>query len=136
MAKRGAVTDETTVDETADVSTSPEGWEWETVAEESAATVVFDTIGDVFIGEYLGSEHIEPENGKRNEQSGENEDAFDRFVFRARDGKRYAINKSYKLNAAMEDVDEGQWVRITYVADIETSRKLNPMKDFRVDVRK
>lgn len=125
---------ESTVDEhvsTVDVSTSPEGWEWDTVAEESATTVIFDEIGDVFIGQYIGEEHIEQEPDKDGKDQ-----SFDRYVFRGRDGSRYAVNKSYKLNEAMETVGTDQWVRITYVADITTKRGLNPMKDFRVDVRR
>ena len=114
-------------DVTPDVS-APSEWEWETVVEESATTVIFDTVGDQFVGLYTGSEHIDPDNGK--------DEPFDRFVFQGRDGELYAVNKSFKLETAMQDIDPGQWVRITYVKDVPTGRGLNPMKDFRVDVRK
>lgn len=109
------------------VQESPEGWEWTTVAEESPTRIIFDTIGDQFIGQYIGIEHIEPDNGK--------DEPFDLYLFRGRDGELYAINKSYKLAQAMEKVSEGDWVRITYIKDIDTGRNLNPLKDFRVDVR-
>lgn len=108
-----------------DVS-APEGLEWKTIAEEGALTVVFDKIGDQFVGRYVGVEHIEPDNGK--------DEAFDRFTFRAKDKNLYAVNQSYKLADALEDVAPGTWVRITYVKDIPTKRALNPMKDFVVDV--
>lgn len=111
------------------ISTAPDEWEFETVVEESPTMVVFDTIGDVFIGQYVGTEHIDPNNGK--------DEPFDRYNFRGRDGELYAVNKSYKLAQAMEDKDiqPETWVRITYIKDIPTDRKLNPMKDFRIDVR-
>ena len=48
----------------------------------------------------------------------------------------YAVNKSYKLEQAMEYVKPDDWVRITYIKDVDTGRGLNPMKDYRVDVRK
>ena len=116
---------------TVDVSTTPEGWEWETVVDESPTLVIFDTVGDVFIGQYKGEEHIDqPVNEKGEDQS------FDRYIFRGTDGQPYAINKSYKLAEAMSKVDTEDWCRITYVKDIPTNRKLNPLKDFRVDVRR
>jgi hypothetical protein len=109
------------------LTTAPDDWEFETVAEESAITVILDTPGDQFIGQYIGSDHIEPENGG---------EAFDRFVYRGRDSRLYAMNKSYKLEQAMEKVELQQWVRITLVKEIETKRALQPMKDFRVEVRR
>lgn len=114
-------------EQTPDVSGSniPED-EWETTQEESPTRVVFDTPGDIFVGRYEGTLHIAPE-GK---------DEFDVFTFRGENGERYAINTSYRLLEAMEDVQPGQWVRLTYVKDIETRRGLNPLKDFRVQVRK
>jgi len=113
-----------------DVSTAPDEWEFETVAEEAPTRVVFDEFGDVFVGQYVGTEHIEqPIDEKGIDQS------FDLLNFRARDGQLYAINSSYKLVEAMGKVDEGDWVRITYVKDLPTKRGLNPMKDFVVDRR-
>lgn len=109
------------------VTTAPDDWEFKTVAEEGATTVVFDDIGDIFVGQYVGTEHIEPDNGK--------DDPFDRFTFRGRNGVLYAINQSYKLSQAMDKVSPGDWVRLTYVKDIETKRGLQAMKDFRVEVR-
>lgn len=115
-------------EETPDVSTVPSDWEFETIAEESATVIIFDTVGDQFVGQYKGIEHIDPEK--------EDVEAFDRFLFTGRDGVIYAVPQSYKLDKAMEIVKPDQWVRITYVKDIPTGRKLNPMKDFVVEVRK
>ena len=108
-----------------DVS-APEGLQWETIAEESATTVIFDKVGDEFVGRYVGVEHIVPEK----------DEPFDRFTFRAKDGQLYAINQSYKLAEALTEVKPDTWVRIKYVKDIPTKRALNPMKDFVIDVAK
>lgn len=132
MSRR--TTQTSSVDEpesTVDVSTSPEDWEWETVADESPILVIFDTVGDVFIGQFKGEEHIEQAIDEKGEDQ-----SFDRYVFRGQDGNPYAINKSYKLAQGMEKVEFDDWCRITYIKDIPTNRKLNPLKDFRVDVRR
>lgn len=110
------------------LTTAPEGWEWETISEESPTKVIFDTPGDVFIGEFVGLRHITPDNGK--------DDPFDVFVFVGRDDAQYSINTSYRLIEGMKNVPEGAMCRITYTKDVVTGRGLNPMKDFRVDVRK
>jgi hypothetical protein len=108
-----------------------ESWEWDTVREQSAALVLFDTIGDQFVGQYLGEEHITPENAAE-----DGSDSFDRFVFKGPNGVRYAVNKSYTLVQAMKEVAPHAWVRITYAQEIPTKRNLQPMKDFVVDVRR
>lgn len=120
------------VDETPDVSTVPIDWEFETVVEESATGIIFDTVGDQFVGQYKGTEHIDPGTVDKEGKS----KAFDRFLFVGRDGNLYAVPMSYKLDKAMDEIEEGQWVRITYVKDIPTGAGLNPMKDFKVEVRK
>jgi hypothetical protein len=102
--------------------------EWDTVEEASPTLVLFDTVGDVFIGQYKGIETITPEKTE--------DEPFDRFIFTDRNGNRYAINVSFKLEKAMSKVTIDQWTRITYVGDIPTGRKLNPMKDFKVDVKR
>ena len=127
MAKR-ATAQNATVEAANLVSEAPDEWEFETLVEESPTMVIFDTIGDVFVGQYVGIEHIDPDNGK--------DEPFDRFNFRARDGELYALNSSYQLVDALKKVDPGTWVRVTYIKDIPTKRGLNPMKDFRIDVRK
>ena len=115
----------------ADVSYSPEGWEWETVEEGAPTKILFDTIGDSFVGQYIDDEHVDREPTANGEDM-----SFVLFIFRGRDGDRYAINKSFALEEAMKKVDRGAWCRITYIKDIPTARKQNDMKDFRVDVRK
>lgn len=116
------------VDETL-LTTAPDDWEFETV-HESATRVLFDTIGDVFIGQYVGDEHIEPAEDADNKF-----EPFDLINFRGRDGKLYAVNSSHNLVKAMAKVEEGQWVRITFASETD-SKKGNPLKNFTVDVRK
>ena len=109
------------------VSTAPDDWEFETVIEESPTHVVFDTIGDVFIGQYVNRVTIEPTTPGK--------DPFDLFTFRGRDGELYAVNPSGKLDQGMVRVKAGDWVRITLIKFIP-STKGNDFKDFRVEVKK
>jgi hypothetical protein len=108
------------------LSTAPDDWEFETIIEESPTGIVFDTVGDCFIGQYLDRVTIEPENGK---------DPFDLFRFRGFDGGLYAVNPSGKLDKGMSTVKEGDWVRITLIKFIP-SNKGNDFKDFRVEIKK
>lgn len=99
--------------------------EWTTVQEESATRIVFDTIGDVFIGTFQGLEEIpHPQTGE----------IMGYLMFRGTDGELYSTSASWKLTRAFEKVSPGDKVRITYIKDVETGRGLNPMKDYRVDI--
>lgn len=102
-----------------------ESWEWDTVAKESPFQVTFEEVGEVFIGKYTGTETITPDK----------DDPFDVLTFEDSRGKRYSISPSYKLVRAFAGIDNGSWCRITFVALIDTGNK-QPMKDFRVDVKK
>jgi hypothetical protein len=116
--------------ETADVTESPEGWEWETVAEAAATKVVFDTIGDSFVGQFQNAEYIE-----REPAADGSDQSFTVYLFKGRDGDLYSIQQSFSLEEAMKKVSTGDWTRITYVKDVPTARKLNDMKSFQVDIR-
>ena len=101
---------------------------WTTVEEESPAQVIFDTFGDQFIGTYESMEVIPLD---REDPEG---DTFTQLRFRNTDGY-FGINAGFKLLDAFRKVDVGKMVRITYVKDVDTSGgRLNPMKDFRVEV--
>lgn len=109
--------------------------EWTTIQEESPSVLVFDAIGDQFIGRYIGPEEVTPEG----------DDPFTRYTFRAEgnpeatgllDGTLVAINSSWRMESAMSKAQAGELCRITYIKDIPTKRGLNPMKDFRVDVKR
>jgi hypothetical protein len=102
-----------------------DSWEWDTVQKESPIGVTFEKFGDVFIGKYTGVEKIIPDK----------DDPFEILTFEDDRGKRYSISPSYKLQRAFYLVPEGSWCRITYVSNIDTG-KAEPMKDYRVDVRR
>jgi hypothetical protein len=129
-AKQETVSNEPIRDVSAD-----ESWEFETVVEESPTVIIFDKIGDQFVGQYRGRETVSFETLDAETKQMKTE-TFDRFTFRARDKQLYAINSSFQLEQGMEKVMEGDWARITYTKDIPTKRGLNPLKDFRIEVRK
>lgn len=115
----------------ADPTEVPEDWEWETVAEGAPIGVIFEHIGDVFVGQYAGDHHVE------REPSADGKDqSFDLFIFKGRDGERYSLNKSYALNEAMGKVQPGDWCRIEYVKDVKVANWPTPMKDFKVAIRR
>lgn len=108
--------------------------EWETVTEEVPTRVVFDTVGDVFIGDYVGREDIPAEkNPTKDHPEGE---AFSLFLFRGLDGKLYSVNTSTRLNDAMSKVDAGRRCRLAYMKDVPVNGQPSPMKDITVSVAK
>lgn len=118
-------------DPEANVQVAPDDWEWETVQDETPIGVVFEEIGDTFIGQYTGIRHVD------REPSADGKDqSFDLFVFRGRDGKPYSLNNSFILAQAMGNVEVGNWCRIKYVKNVEVANWSSPMKDFTIDIRK
>lgn len=100
--------------------------EWTTVADETPAQVIFDTVGDVFVGRFVEKRTLTPNP----------EQSWDQFVFRGiEDGELYGINSSYSIAKGMETVQPGSVVRLTYVKDVEVGRP-SPMKDFKIEVKK
>lgn len=99
--------------------------QWDTVQEESATRVVFDEYGDSIKGTFIGPEEIAPQNGE----------PFTLLLLRGDDDVVYALNSSYKLDQAFGKVNPGDYVRVTYVKEIDTG-EASPMKDFKVEVRK
>lgn len=131
MARRTTVIseEEMTPDVTPDsdlVTKAPDDWEFETVIEESPTHVIFDEVGDVFVGQFVDRVTITPDN--------KDIEPFDLFRFRGRDGELYAVNTSSKLDKGMDKVKPDSWVRITLIKTIP-SRKGNDFKDFRVEVK-
>lgn len=106
--------------------------QWETAVPETGDQIIFDTIGDVFIGKYLGSRWVDIEATAKEPAS-----RFKILMFTGTDGKPYQINSGWKLESAFEStcVPEQSIVRITYVKNVDTGRK-DPMKDYRVEVAK
>src|SRR6266436_4848599 len=91
---------------------TPAGDEWQTVS---------DTIGDEFIGEYIGSRLIESEDGK-----------FTQFRFKVEDDV-YFTNAGYSLLRGMSHVIKGQRVRVVFSSERDTGQE-SLMRIFRVDV--
>lgn len=97
---------------------------WNVVQEESPSTVEFDTFGDTIIGTYLGSEIINLDDG----------DSFKRYLVRQEsDGQLLALNASYRLAQAFDDMKPDTLVKVEYVKNIDTGMP-SPMKDFRVSI--
>lgn len=117
----------------ADVTVAPETWEWDTVREQVPIGVVFDTIGDVFIGRFEKKHHVNREPNANGEDQ-----SFDLYVFTGRNGLPYSLPNSYAMDEAYDDnlFTIGDWTRITYIKDVKTGRKQNDMKDLRIEVRK
>jgi hypothetical protein len=101
---------------------------WNVVEEESPAQVIFDTHGDTFTAVYQGMEVLPVDSEQPDGET------FTQLRFRTNDGF-YAINAGFKLLRAFKKIAPGNLVRITYVKDVDTSGgRLNPMKDYRVEV--
>jgi hypothetical protein len=104
---------------------------WTTVSQEAGTRIVFDTIGDVFVGVYEGTRHIVPEDTTKDE--------FDQQMFRGAgpddEGVLYCTNGGYSIRAGLAKVEPGTLVRLTYVSDLPAKPGKNPMKDFRIDVK-
>lgn len=117
----------------ADVTVTPNDWEFETVRDESPTGVVFEKPGEQFVGQFMRKAHIEREIGANGEDK-----SFDIFVFTGRDSKPYALPSSFALDEAYENgvFEEGKWYQITYVKDIDRGAGKNAMKDLRIAVRK
>lgn len=118
-------------DSAADVTKSPEDWEWETVAEGTPTGIVFETPGESFIGQYQEKRHID-----REPAADGSDQSFDIHVYKGRDGELYSLPDSYALANAMSKVQPLDWCRVTYLKSVKTGRGLNDMKDYKVDVRK
>jgi hypothetical protein len=96
--------------------------QWQTVVEEAGLQIVFNAIGDEFVGQFNGARHAM--NG---------DDEFTILTFRGTDGEAYQTNAGWKLREGFSDIPAGSIVRIKYVKDVETGGP-SPMKDFRIDV--
>ena len=113
---------------------SPE--DWETIGEESGILVTFTRPGDTFTGVYEGTRHIVPQDSE------DPDDEFDQQLFRSNDAADgpgdilYAINGGYKIREAMSDDILGRLVRITYVKDVPVAGRPDPMKDYKVQVKR
>lgn len=114
-----------TTDDSQVLETRPD-WnsvQWDTVAQEAGTRIVFDTIGDSFIGRYNGYRTVETADGEN----------FKVLTWTGTDGEPYETNAGYSLEQAFEDLAPGVITRVTYVKDVPTGQA-SPMKSFRVEV--
>ncbi len=87
--------------------------------------VKFTHHGDSFVGIFEDAEKLEDDDGK----------PFMACTFTGPDGKPYVIFPGAILERAMRRVEPKQWVRITYIGDVDTG-KPSPLKSYVVEVAK
>lgn len=104
--------------------TDPNKVDWDSADEikKGFASFKFENKGDVFIGTYSGEGEVVSDDGEIAEA----------FIFVNEEGVDVGLWKSFDLNRKMEEIPVGAAVRVEYVADIETKRGLNPMKQYSV----
>lgn len=107
------------------VGYNPDDFEWETVHTEAPNQVTLDTIGDTFIGEYLGPEVI-----KFIDKDGEPAQ-FTQLRYRVHD-EIFVINAGYDLLQAYKDVPKGTITRTQLRVLVDVGQP-SPMKSYRVD---
>lgn len=100
--------------------------EWVTVSDPSTITqdikMVFEVIGDEFIGIWKGFRAIPSSDG-----------GFQQARFADDEGNTYFTNANYSLSDGLKNVRVDSKVRVTYIADLDTGQA-NPMRVYRVDV--
>lgn len=104
-----------------------DGWVTVSEPEVDETKIVFDTIGDEFIGTYLGMRSIVNEDGK-----------FTQLRFKGigeAEGEIFFTNANYSLNKSFTKVRPGRVVRVTFVEEKDTGQD-SPMRIFQVDVKK
>lgn len=108
------------------MSTEMEWTEVKTDSMVDETKVVFDTIGDEFIGLYLGMRTQEDEEGKPYSQI--------RWSVGEGDATEYYFtNATYGLRQAYKAIRPNTMTRTRYTEDLDTGRP-TPMKIFKVDV--
>lgn len=83
--------------------------------------IVFDTIGDQFTGNYLGTRTMNNPDGSYQQA---------RFEM---NGETFFANANFNLREGLKNVRPGSKVRITYTNDLDTGQSL-PMRIFKVEV--
>ena len=118
--------DITPVDDTAPVGYDPTAYEWDIVHEESPDQIVFDTIGDEYVGLYLGAEVIEFESKKNKNEV----ETFTQHRFRDPGGIT-VINGGYELNAELAKIAPDTMLRIRLMKLVDVGQN-DPMKSYRI----
>lgn len=100
--------------------------EWTTVSDAEAqeeTKIVFEDIGDEFVGEFLGFRELQ------DQASGQH---YVQARFRL-DDEIYFTRANHSLKNGLASVRVGQTVRIVYAADIDTGQA-SPMRGYTVQV--
>lgn len=113
------------VEPTTVVGYDPNAFQWEIAHEESPDQIVFDTIGDEYVGLYLGQETIE----FADKRSGEAKE-FVQLRFRDPVGLR-VINAGYDLLQAFAKIAPGTMCRVVLMKLVDVGQN-DPMKSYRV----
>lgn len=100
-------------------------YDWQQVSEEESdeTKVVFDTIGDEFVGVYLGKREVPNEDG-----------TFWQHRFAVGEQK-FFVNGNHSLNQGMSRVAKGAVARVEYTSDKDTGAA-SPMRVYTVYVAK
>jgi hypothetical protein len=105
-------------------ATAADGWTQVSEDEVEETKVAFDTVGDQFIGTYIGSRFVPSDDG-----------GYSQLRFRGDDGTVYFTNANYSLKKGMEGVTSGTMCRLTYTEDKDVGQA-SPLRIFRVETRR
>jgi hypothetical protein len=100
--------------------------QWVNVHQEAGDQLIFENIGDQYIGTFTGSEVITPDETDPNE-------TFTQLNFMDDGGPKY-VNAGYELRQAFKTIERGTVVRITLAKFVRINNQPSPMKSYRVDV--
>jgi hypothetical protein len=104
--------------------TTDDGWKTVSEDEVDETKIVFEVIGDVYVGRYLGSRVLSNADGN-----------YTQLRFESVDGGYYFTNANYSLHKSFTDMRPGTTVRITFVDEKDVGQR-SPMRVFRVDTRR
>jgi hypothetical protein len=101
--------------------------QWSTVQdgtdEGEETKIIFDSIGDEFIGKYLGPRVLEDENGR----------SYTQLRFEVEGDGIYFTNAGFSLRQAFRSIRPGTLVRVEFSSETDTGRE-SAMKSFTVQV--
>jgi hypothetical protein len=104
--------------------TQNDGWMRVSSDEVDETKIVFDTLGDEFIGEYIGQRSLKNDDGE-----------YTQLRFRNDDGELFFTNANYSLKNSFSKIRPGRTVRITFTDEKDVGQR-SPLKIFTVDVRR
>jgi hypothetical protein len=97
-----------------------------TVAADPEVKIVFEEIGDVFVGEFLGYRHLTDRETSQN---------YTQARFRDPDTQEICYTRAnHSMREGLDRVPIGSMTRIAYVDDVDTGMP-SPMRAFSVDMK-